>query len=486
MVRTQRLIGAAILVVLAVSACGHGGAQQQGPPPLAVDVAKAQRQDIATYINLDGQITPRQDATLSTPQSGTVAAVYVYEGQRVHAGELLAQLDDSTLRAQLAQAVAQVAQAQASLGGATLQGNVTPSQALTTIATAQQQLAAAKATTQTDIAALQNAKLVNDSNQTLYGQGYVAQTTAEQSRAAYVQAEQALAAAREQQREAEVALVNAKASGQNAVPIQNQTIAGTRASLASSQAQVKLLEAQIAQARLIAPFDGVITNRLLDPGAFAGPNQGIVEISQIDTVYVNINVPDNDLPWVHKGTAVTFTSTSTPGRTFEGEIFDVNATPTTGTLSYRARVVKTNPDNALRGGMLVSVNVRKDIHRNVIVVPLTALVQGDSGSAVYTVVPLPPPPGAASGAGGGAPPAGAAAAGPPKPQLTFAQAKLVPVTVGLQTDVTAEVDSPAINAGTVVITTRPDSLQDKSTVAYTPPVAGTRPPPGTTAELTTP
>jgi multidrug efflux pump subunit AcrA (membrane-fusion protein) len=485
MVRTQRLIGAAVLVVLAVSACGHsGGSAQQGPPPLAVDVAKAQRQDIATFINLDGQITPHQDAVLSTPQSGTVAAVYVHEGQRVPAGMLLAQLDDSALRAQLAQAQAQVAQAQATLGGATLQGNVTPSQALTTIATAQQQLAAARSTTQTDIAALDNAKLVYDSNNTLYKQGYVAQTTFVQARASYVQAQQALDAAREQQRQAEVALINAKASGTNAVPIQDQTIAGARASLASSAAQVKLLQVEIAQSSLIAPFDGVITNRLLDPGAFAGPNQGIVEISQIDTVYVNINVPDNDLPWVSKGSTVTFTTTSAPGRTFTGQIFDVNATPTTGTLSYRARVVESNPDNALRGGMLVSVAVQKAMHRNVIVVPLTALVQGDNGSAVYTVVPLPPPPAAAGGApAGGAAPGGAA---PKGPQLTFAQAKLVPVTVGLQTDVSAEVASPALSAGTVVITTRPDSLQDKSTVAYTPPVVGTRPAAGATAMLTTP
>jgi multidrug efflux pump subunit AcrA (membrane-fusion protein) len=484
MVRTPRLIGAAVLVVFAVSACGHGGGDSQGPPPLAVDVAKAQRQDIATYLNLDGQIAPKQDATLSTPQSGTVSAVYVHEGQRVAAGELLAQLDDSTLRAQLAQAQAQVAVAQSSLGSATLQGNITPSQANSTIATAQQQLAAAKATVSTDVAALANAKLIFDSNETLYKQGYVAQTTFEQARASYVSAQESLNAAQQQEKQAQVALVNAQASGSNAVPIQNQTIAGTRASLASSQAQVKLLEAEIAQARVVAPFDGVITNRLLDPGAFAGPNAGIVEISQIDSVYVNINVPDNDLAWVKKGSAVTFTSTSAPGRTFDGTIFDVNATPTNGTLSYRARVIKSNPDNALRGGMLVSVSVQKERHDNVVVVPLNALVQSDTGSAVYTVVPLPAPPG--DGSGGPPPAAGPPAAGPPKPQLAFAQAKLVPVRVGLQTDELAEVASSSIPAGTVVITTRPDSLQDKSTVAYTPPTTAARPPAASTAYLPSP
>jgi hypothetical protein len=58
--------------------------------------------------------------------------------------------------------------------------------------------------------------------------------------------------------------------------------------------------------------------------------------------------------------------------------------------------------------------------------------------------------------------------------------------VGLQTDVAAEVSSPAIASGTIVITTRPDSLQDKSTVAYTPPMTGDRAPAHTTALLTTP
>jgi HlyD family secretion protein len=490
MVRTKRTIGAAVLVAFAVSACAHGGDGQGGPPPVAVNVVKAVRQDIATYLTLDGQITPKQDATLSTPQSGTVAAVYVNEGQRVHAGELLAQLDDTTLRAQLAAAEAQVAQSQASLGSAQLQGNITPSQASSTVATAQQQYAAAKNATQTDVAALANAKLIFDSNDTLYKQGYVAQTTFEQARASYVAAEQAVNSAREQERQAQVALTNAKATGANAVPIQNQTIAGTRATLASSQAQVKLLQAEIVQARLVAPFDGVITNRLLDPGAFAGPNQGIVEISQIDSVYVNINVPDNDLAYVKKGTPVTFTTSSAPGRTFDGEIFDVNATPTSGTLSYRARVVKENPDNALRGGMLVNVSVRTAYAHDVVVVPKAALVAGATGSAIYTVVPLPPPPAGAPAAGGGPPAGGAPGGGKPAgPQLEFAQAKLVPVTVGLQTDVSAEVRGSGITGGTTVITTRPDSLQDKSTVAFTPPApptTGLRAPAGATALVTTP
>jgi HlyD family secretion protein len=458
MLGSQRALMAAVLSAVAFTACGHGGSAPAAAP-LAVDVTKAQRQDIGSYLSLDGQITPLQQSTLSTPQSGTVTAVYANEGQRVTAGELLAKLDDSTLQAQLAQQEALAAQAQAQLGGQTLQGNVTPSQAQSTVATATQQVATAKSNLATAKEALVNAKVVNDGNETLYKQGYVAQTTLTASRAAYVQAQQTVDASQAAVQQAAVALANANATGTNAVPIQNQVILGARATLKSAQAQVRLLQTQISQSSLFAPFDGVITQRLLDPGGFASPNQPILQISQVAHVYVNVNVPDSDLGFVRKGTPITFTSTSVPGRTFSGAIYDVNATPTNGTLSYRARIVMPNPDDALRGGMLVSVSVRTQYAANAIVVPLTAVVQGATGAAVYTVAPMPVP--------AGGPPAGAKP-GAPAGAPTFAQAKLVPVKLGLQTDTQAQVTSPQITAGTTIITTRPDSLQDKSTVAYSP------------------
>ena len=304
-----------------------GGAQHQGAPPLPVEVATAHRQNLATFLTLDGQIAPLQDSILSTAQSATLAAVYVNEGQHVTAGTLLAKLDDSTLRASLAQNIALVAQAQAHLGSSTLQGDVTPSQANSTVATAQQQLSAAHNNVQTMVAALANAKLVYDQNKQLLTQGYVSQTAYQQADATYVQAQQSLISARQAETQAQAALRLAKATGTAAVPIQTQQIASDKASLESAQAAVKLLETQIAQTALVAPFDGVITQRLLDPGAFASPNQPIVRISQIGSVYVNINVPDNDLAYVKKGTPVDFTSSSAPGRTFTGTIFDVNATP---------------------------------------------------------------------------------------------------------------------------------------------------------------
>ena len=212
---------------------------------------------------------------------------------------------------------------------------------------------------------------------------------------------------------------------------------------------------------MTAPFDGVVTQRLLDPGAYAGPNAAIVQVSHVDRVYVNVNVPDESLSYVRKGTPVSFTSSSLPGKTFRGTVYDVNATPTSGTLSYRARVIEPNPDNTLRGGMLVTVAIVKERHINTIIVPRTAVLETQGGANVFTVTDPPAPAGAA--AGGGAPSGSAPAPG--GGQSVIKQAKAVPVEVGIETDTLAEVHSPAVRAGTTVITTRPDALQDKSIVA---------------------
>jgi multidrug efflux pump subunit AcrA (membrane-fusion protein) len=415
---------AVVLLGIAVLAAGCSKPPQQAPPPLAVDVSKASQRDIATYMTLDGQITPFLDSTLASSQSGTLAGVYVNEGDVVHRGELLAKLDDSQLRAQLAANEATVAQSVSKVTGSQIQAPISSQGYTTTVNQAEAKLA-------TDKAALVNAQLIFNSNNQLVKQGYVSQTTMEQARASYVAAQQQIS-------NDEAALRSAK-SGLQSTQVDQATIEQNRATLQAAEANVQLLRTQIAQSSIYAPFDGIVTQRLLDPGAFASPNQAVVRVSELNPVYLNANVPDEGLSYVRPGTLVSFTSASLPGRTFHGRITDVNAVPTTGTLSYRARVRQPNPDGELRGGMLVTVTVQKELHKNAVVVPRTAVFQTDQGANVFTVVDN--------------------------------KAKSVPVQLGLQTDTLSEVRGGKIDPGTVVITTRPDALQDGSVVAIGGPPA---------------
>lgn len=405
-----RLAVAGLLAATVVLGGCARQAQQRGPVALDVEAAQAQRRDIATYLTLDGQVSPLEESTLSFQQSGPVSAVYVNQGDPVSAGELLAKIDDSTLRAQLAQVEAQIAQASSQAQSSAL--NVPITQQQTT-----QAAASAKA-------ALANAKLTYDQDLQLYKQGYVSQSQLEQARSQYVAA----------QSQYNTALANQGSTG-----IQSSNAAAAREAVRAAQAQANVLRTEISQTSLYAPFDGIVTARLMDPGAMASPGTPALKVSKVNTVWVNVNIPDVDLSYVHAGTPVTFTASQLGQRSFTGTIATVNAVPTQGTLSYQARIRQPNPDSALRGGMLVSVTIQKARHRNAIVVPRQAVAQTDQGSNVFIIG-------------------------------KDNKAVQVPVQVGLQTDTLSEVISPRIGPGTRVITTRPDALQNGSLVA----VAGSR------------
>src|SRR6185312_884530 len=173
--RMTRPLFAVVAASLVLSACGKGGTPN-GPQPLSVDAAQAQRQNIATHIVLDGQVAPLEQSTLAFQQSAPIVGIYVNIGDVVKKGTLLARIDPSTLSAQLQQAQAQAAQQ-----GATAQGAVVGLPV---------QTQANQAAVQSAKASLDNAKLVYQQNQQLYKQGYVSETQLENSRSQYVSAQQ--------------------------------------------------------------------------------------------------------------------------------------------------------------------------------------------------------------------------------------------------------------------------------------------------------
>jgi HlyD family secretion protein len=111
----------------------------------------------------------------------------------------------------------------------------------------------------------------------------------------------------------------------------------------------------------------------------------------------------------------------------------VNAVPTSGTLSYLARITMANPGDVLRGGMLVTATLPKEVANDAVVVPRGAIAQTPNGNSVYVV--------------------------------QNNKAVEVPVKVGVQTDTLSQVISPKLQPGAQVITTRPDALKDGSVVA---------------------
>ena len=402
---------AAAAALLATAGCGNkNAAAQSGAQPLPVTAQAAKIGTLVSTFALTGTVVPARQGNLASVISGTVREVDVQIGDHVSQGQLLVQIDDSTLRAQLSQDEAQLAEAQARL---------------------RQESATNRGTALTTSSSLQSAQIAYDTavandqrNESLFRQGYISQQAVDQSRSD-------LAAATAALRSAQVAAQNASmSSGQNSAA--QADITSMQAAVAADSAAVDAVETQIAQAAVRAPFDGIVTQRNVDPGSLASPGTPLVQVSQLDPAYVNVGIPDSDLQYVRAGSSAVVTVDALAGRTWHGVVNDLNAAAGQGTLTYLARISLPNPDTALKAGMVANISFVAAHKSGVLIVPRGAIAQTDSGSVVYVV------------AGG--------------------KAKMTAVTVGLQAQDSAQISGAGVKQGTLVITQRPDALADGSPV----------------------
>ena len=373
---------------------------------LPVAAAPLTRGDIAATFTVTSSVVPLQQANLSSVVSGNVLEVNAQIGERVRRGELLVKIDDSTLLAQRAQAAARLAQLQASYSGGT-----TSSQAA---------LASAKVTYETD-------KTNLGRDQSLFKQGYVAKAELDRATSQAAASEAAYKAA-------QVAAANASlTSGSSAA----------MADLKNAQAAVQALDAQIALTNVSSPFDGVVTARNVDPGTLASPGSVVMQVSQLDPVYVDAGISGDDLQFVKVGTRTSITVQNVPGRTWHAPVTFLNLSSQPGTLTYLARIRVPNPDLVLRGGMVADVAIDQVSRKNVVLAPRAAVYQTDAGYSMFII-------------DGG-------------------KAKAVPVELGLSNDQQAEVSGPGLKPGVMAIVNHSVLLQPGAPVMVLPPGGG---PPG--------
>jgi len=128
---------------------------------------------------------------------------------------------------------------------------------------------------------------------------------------------------------------------------------------------------RLADASLYAPADGIIRNRILEPGDMAFPQTPVMTLAFVDPVWVRAYLPEPMLGRVKLGARAWITTDSYPGKRYEGWVGYVSPTaeftpktvqtPELRTrLVYSVRVFACNPRDELRLGMPVSVQIELD------------------------------------------------------------------------------------------------------------------------------
>ena len=157
------------------------------------------------------------------------------------------------------------------------------------------------------------------------------------------------------------------------------------ARLAVAESDLRVAEVQLAKARIVAPFAGLLSRRLASPGAFLRAGDAIVELAAIDQVKVGFSVPERHLAAFTAGSAVELASVAYPGEDFRGAILYVDPLldPVTRSAQLVAKV--ENPGRKLRPGMSVEVRATLAERAAALTVPEEAVFAEGDATYVFRI-----------------------------------------------------------------------------------------------------
>lgn len=201
------------------------------------------------------------------------------------------------------------------------------------------------------------------------------------------------------------------------------------------QAQISLQQAEwrLEQATLVAPFSGVVTALLVEPGELAGNSQTVLILSDLSSLDVDVNVDETDVARIAMRTPVSVTVDAFPGTELSGEIIEISSSADlqSGVVLYPVTVRLDPTDLSIRPGMTVNIIVTIEKRENTLFVPFRA-VETEGGQAYVT-------------------------------RVTASGSERVAVTLGLITDTQVEILS-GLNEGDVV-TVYANPVQDSEVMS---------------------
>jgi membrane fusion protein (multidrug efflux system) len=165
--------------------------------------------------------------------------------------------------------------------------------------------------------------------------------------------------------------------------VSQATVDQDTATLNSAKAQLAEQEAVVAKKTIKAPFAGKLGVRSVDLGQFLTAGATIVTLQQLDPIFVDFTLPQQNLPQLQVGQKIVAKADAHPDRTFEGEISALNAKVDSSTRNILVRATFKNPEKLLLPGMFATVKIASGTMQKLLTVPQTAVTYNPYGNTVF-------------------------------------------------------------------------------------------------------
>lgn len=351
--------GAVIVAVLIVAGVVVAVVRGNDPKIPAARLAKVTRGDIAKSVVATGPIQPITKVEVKSKASGIVERLYVDINQMVHKGQVLAQLDQQEILAQVAAQRAQLAAAEANV--TTAKANIAQDK----VNAAAPDLPMYQETYQ------RNLKMLHD--------GIVSQQTLDNAERDYLAAK------------------NKRDSSVAQIGVDEAKLQQAEAQVQQSKANLEQLNEQLSYTTLVSPIDGMVLSRDVEVGdavssilVLGSTATLVMTIGDIHQVYVDGKVDEADIGNVYLGQQARIHVESFPSKLFYGKVTKIAplGVEKDNVTTFEVRVSIDNPGGELKANMTANAEIVVTEHHNALSVPEQAMTW-DNDKNAFVFVPDP-------------------------------------------------------------------------------------------------
>jgi len=178
--------------------------------------------------------------------------------------------------------------------------------------------------------------------------------------------------------------------------VQFEAQAISQAQLDADAADVKNKQAQAAsQAALVekkilrAPFDGRLGITTVNPGQYLNTGDKVVTLQELDPVYVDFRLPQEQLAQVHTGLAIRLNLDVLAGQSFPGKITALDPLVDSASRNFQVEATVPNPEHRLMPGMFVRAAVLAGDVQKFLTLPQTSITYNPYGATVFLALAQP-------------------------------------------------------------------------------------------------
>ena len=349
-------------------------------PVARVTTVTPERMTVRRTTEEPGQIEAAETTPIYAKLAGYVDRVAVYIGDKVKKGQVLAELRMPEIEAELKQKRAMCDEARSEKK----QAEATVEVSRAGIASAEAKVAEIQSGIRRADADVARWRAELNRIEHLFRERAQTGSLLDETRNQLKAAEATQEEVRAQVKSAEAALAEAKALLDKA---------RSDVQTAMSHIDVALYEAERAEAmasyrKILAPFDGIVIKRNVDPGHLTTPGatgELLFIVARSDIVTITVGVPETDAPFVNSRDPATVRLQAVEGKIFEGAVTRTAWALDSATRTLQTEIDLPNKDDFLRPGLYAYVTIIAEEHKDALTVPTTVIVREGGKSYCVTV-----------------------------------------------------------------------------------------------------